>query len=204
MHRLPRLRLLVATALFLATPAVAQVTQVPLEEVPALAADVIERLDADPSSDLYREQFLGVFLATYGPGGVHDTRMLGVTSEEITVFGEVMLRARAMALEGDARFLDALIRATEGGYYRGGEGGEWLNEILWEVLTAQPQATVNALARLPDDERQRLVEEVYLRPIHDGFDFARIHDGLGETKAPDHVRDDVRRILDIVGPLITY
>jgi hypothetical protein len=111
--------------------------------------------------------------------------------------GNVLILAGRLAAEGDGDFLAALMRATDGWYGMGGEGGEWLNELLWETLVAQPALTLLVLAGLPTEERDRLVDTEYTRPVHDGFDFAAVIEGLRAAEVPPGLEEAVERIIAV-------
>jgi hypothetical protein len=74
-------------------------------------------------------------------------------------------------------------------------GAEWINELLWDTFEVRQQLTVDTLAAIPQADRRVLVDRVYTAPVHDGFDFAIILQGLKAARIPDGLEPDINRII---------
>ena len=139
----------------------------------------------------HRGRFLEYFRVVF----VADDVAEGPAMEAVP--GELLVRVDQLARTGDTMFLRELMNAGLGWYSRTAEGGEWLNEMLWENLAANPSATLAALGRLSVAMREQLMEVHYTRPVHDGFDFAAVVAGLEAGPVPAGLEADVERILVI-------
>jgi tetratricopeptide (TPR) repeat protein len=116
-----------------------------------------------------------------------------------TNVGQAIGLARRFAEGGDAAFLKALMRASMGPYGAStAEGGEWTNEILWTLLTRRTQLTLDALAKFTGEDRRFLVEQVYTRPVHDGFDFVSIEKNLSAATIPAGLEQGSKQIIEAV------
>ena len=100
-----------------------------------------------------------------------------------------------------AVLLTALMMLVVSPYGRTVEGSEWINELLWEALAVQPQASIDSLATLPTDIRKTVMAEVYTAPVHDGFDFPAILGSLERIKVPPGFGTEISSILDTLRPL---
>ena len=172
-------------------------TQAPSRGEPSVAAaDLLDSLTADPASRVLRLRLLEFF------------RVLFVASESDAdpslqqISGDVLLRVDQFAQAGDTVFLEALMNAAVGWYGRTAEGGEWLNELLWENLVADAELTLTVLSQAPEDVRSQLLEEVYERPVHDGFDFAAVVADLESATVPAGMEPAVARIVAVARDLI--
>ncbi|UCF80379.1 MAG: hypothetical protein JSV08_07670 [Acidobacteriota bacterium] len=160
--------------------------------------DALARLDEAPDSKERQEEFLRVFERIYN----YDSDET-IALEADGAFGKAHHRVHAYALAGNKTFLKALMASTLGPYGVGlAVVSERIHdEMLWENFENDARLTLDALSELPPETRARLMNGVYTRPIHDGFDFAAILKKLSETEAPDGMRQDVEKIRDVVEPL---
>lgn len=173
----------------------ASVTQLSRKEAAVAATALLDSLTARPESTRLRRRFLQLFRTVF----VEEVGDADPGLEAVP--GLVLTRVDQFAQAGDSAFLDALMGAALGWYGRTAEGGEWLNEILWENLVVNAQLTVTRLDRLPANVRGQLVERVYTRPVHDGFDFAAVVTQLESATVPASMEADVRRILVVAREL---
>lgn len=155
----------------------------------AEATEVLRALAVAPDSVPDRARFLHLFNIIFVAEGIEGEPLLR------TVPGKVLAKADRFARAGDAAILEALMYASLGWYGRSAEGGEWLNEILWENLVVQPQLTMDILANLPPEVRAQLLDKVYTAPVHDGFDFVAIAAGIRAASIPAGLERDAARIL---------
>jgi len=160
-----------------------------------LARTVLARADAHALSPTDRRDLLA---ALYGLAGA-DTPLQ--TPETNAALGDAILRAATEAQRGDQAFLTALMMLVVSPYGRTVEGSEWINELLWEALAVQPQASIDSLATLPTDIRKTVMAEVYTAPVHDGFDFPAILGSLERIKVPPGFGTEISSILDTLRPL---
>lgn len=157
----------------------------------AEASRIFDTLGASAPSDADRARLLTLFDVVYG-----SQRAAGEPLPNITDPRGMLLAGR-LAAEGNAGYLAALMRASDGWYGRTGEGGEWINELLWEALIAQPGLTLSVLAEFSAEDRERLVADEYTRPIHDAFDFAAAVTGLRSAKVPPGMEEQVEQIISV-------
>lgn len=179
------------------SPSQTVVTRTPDGDARLMADRAVEAMAAlgqSPDSQTLQQEFQDLFLEVYS------REWPATTSGEVTtVYGEMLLLADRYAQEGDALFLESIMRASVGPYGRTVEGSEWLAEILWDNLERNPTMTVNV--GIENAEWDWLLENVYTRPPHDGYDFARIAEAL-DVRWEEDVLEDVRRILEAVAPFI--
>lgn len=154
-----------------------------------LARTVLARADEDALSSADRRDLLA---ALYGLAGADP---LLHTPESNAALGRVILRSTGEAQGGDPDFLTALMMMPVSPYGGTVEGAEWINELLWEILGAQPQASIDALAALPSEIRDLVVARVYTAPVHDGFDFAALLAAQERVRIPAGFEGDHGRIL---------
>ena len=154
-----------------------------------LGRTVLARADESSLSPTDRRDLLA---ALYGLAGAEP---LLHTPESNAALGEVILRSAREAQGGDPDFLTALMMMPVSPYGGTIEGAEWVNELLWEILGAQPQASIDTLAALPQDIRDLVVTGVYTAPVHDGFDFAALLAAQGRVRIPPGFEGDHDRIL---------
>jgi len=154
-----------------------------------LAAAALAGADENTMSATERRDLLA---ALYGLTGADPTLH---TPETNTVLGRVILRSAREARGGDAEFLTAMMMMPVSAYGGTVEGAEWTSELLWELLGAQPQASIDALAALPPKIRDRVVTGVYTAPVHDGFDFAALLAAQERVQVPANFKADHGRIL---------
>ena len=145
-------------------------------------------------------------VGSFFPEGYEDRALAGAdtalhTPETNAALGDAILRAAAEAQRGDQAFLTALMMLVVSPYGRTVEGSEWINELLWETLAVQPQASIDSLADLPTEIRNTAISEVYTAPIHDGFDFPTILESLERIKVPTGFDAETASILDSLRPL---
>ena len=150
---------------------------------------MLRRLAESPDSVQARARFLHLFNIVFVKDDIRGEPLLQ------TVPVEMLTRSHRFAKAGDAAFLEALMHASRGWYGRSAEGGEALNEVLWENLAAKPQLTLDVLAQLPPEMRAELIDEVYTAPVHDGFDFVSIAAGIRAASIPAGLERDAARIL---------
>ena len=167
-----------------------------LAELASQASDLLAKMAEEPDSAELRQDFLLLFEKSYS------TDWGTVPPETYAVFGQVLVRVNDYAREGDKEFLKALMKASFGPYGRSVEGGKWINELLWENLEHQPQLTITTLAELSPENRKKLMDQEYTAPVHDGFDFQKIIEGLRKARVPANMKQDVQRILDAIQPLV--
>ena len=156
--------------------------------------DRLDALEASPDSAAAQGALLDTLHRVFASPALD----LDLTPAENAVFGAALSRAHALALRGRGDFLEVLMYVSLGPYGATVEGGEWLNELLWENLERHPWTTVAVLAE-NGEVRQELIESVYARPVHDGFDFAAIRAALESREYPEawaHAEPDVRRIVE--------
>lgn len=161
-------------------------------EAAAEATGLVGRMGVTSDSSQMRDRLLELFERVF---------VVPISATEPfpdTVPTDVLLAVHERALDGDHTYLIALMRAARGWYGATCEGGVWLNEMLFEALEAQPQLTADALADLPVGMRKRLVDEIYAMPIHDGFDFPSLLDGLYSVDVPAGLEADVERIITVL------
>jgi hypothetical protein len=164
-------------------------------ELSPLAVEVntiLARMGKKPGSRELEKQFLQVFERVY-------RREIGTDSaEDNSVYGAAFTKAHQLAGKGNGEILRALMLASLEPYGRSAEGGQTINEMLWENLEARPQLTVDTLAALPPATRQKIVETEYFHPVHDGFDFGTIDRELRMVRIPPGLESDVLKILLVI------
>lgn len=160
-----------------------------------LARTVLARADGRALSPNDRRDLLA---ALYGLAGADAPRH---TPETNAALGDTILRAAAEAQRGDHAFLSTLMMLVVSPYGRTAEGSEWINELLWEALAVQPQASIDSMAALPTDIRKTVMAEVYTAPVHDGFDFSAILESLARIRVPPGFDAETAAILETLHPL---
>lgn len=143
-----------------------------------LATEVLTGADENTLSPAERRDLMA---ALYGLAGADPVLH---TPETNAALGRALLRSASEARRGDKDFLTAMMMMPVSPYGGTAEGAEWINELLWEILGAQPQASIDTLAALSPDIRDRVVAGVYTAPIHDGFDFAAMLTAQERVEVP--------------------
>lgn len=144
--------------------------------------DVLAKLDESPDNFGLLEQFWTVFDLAYLEPGYASSPTLG--PEENSSFGNLLARASQYAEDGSSESLEKVMHADLGPFGQTAEGGERISEYLWNILEAQTQLTLDVLARLTAGQRDSVVEDVYLRPVHDGFAFDEVAEDLDQATIP--------------------
>ena len=173
-----------------ASPAAAPDNTAAVASLADLARTTLARAEGRALSPTERRDLLA---ALYGLAGA-DTALH--TQETNAALGAALLRAAAEARGGEQAFVTALLMIVVSPYGRTVEGSEWINELLWEALAAQPQASVDSLAELPAGIRKIVVAEVYTAPVHDGFDFSAILEALLKVQVPPEAAAEIDSILE--------
>ena len=159
----------------------------------AQAAVVLEGLSREPDSPELRRELLAVCDKMF-------SAPLDISPDPSRdLSGRVLVQVNQFALAGDAGSLKALMRAALGPYGKTtAEGSEWLNEMLWHNFETNPQLTLDTLGEIPSVSRDELMAQVYTRPIHDGFDFQKIHTAISTSTRPAELSEEVGRIIEII------
>jgi len=157
--------------------------------------DVLAKLDESPDNFGLLEQFWTVFDLAYLEPGYASSPTLG--QEEHFSFGNLLARASQYAEDGSSESLEKVMHAELGPFGETAEGGERISEYLWNILEVQMQLTLDVLARLSEGQRVRVVEDVYLQPVHDGFAFDEVAEGLGTATIPAVLQDAVLQMQTI-------
>lgn len=105
--------------------------------------------------------------------------------------------AALFAKQGEKSSLRILMEKSENAFGRGAEGGAWINGTLWDIMETQAQLTVELLSEIPSELRMGLMSRVYTQPVHDGFDFIAIRNGLRRASVPEKIRKEVAQIIEV-------
>lgn len=123
-----------------------------------------------------------------------------------TALGKLGRRVHVLARSGDLRALEAFQMAATGPYATSAEGLESFSEDLWELLEAQTQTSLDALAGQPVEIRSELMRLHYAQPAHDLFDFPTILDALDRSSPQGTIAEEAaairaaaREMLEIFG-----
>ncbi len=161
-----------------------------LSDLALRAQTVLSQLATQPDSSELREELLSVF------NDIYREEWGAISPDTHFIYGDVLVAGQSYAVAGDQPFLMAIVEASFGPYGQTAEGSGWLNELLWENLETDPQSTVNVLGELQPEHRALLIKNEYTKPVHDGFDFARIEAGLVSAQVPEGLREEVQRITE--------
>ena len=177
-----------ALSLLLAATARANVAGDPAVVIPQ-AREAVAAVEADPKSPDRRLQMIKAFegLVWIDPAAM--------TPQATDLLGAALARVHGYALTGDQDALGALMMADRAPWATTAEGAEWINELLWDTFEVRQQLIVDTLAAIPHADRRVLVDRVYTAPVHDGFDFAIILQGLKAARIPDGLEPDINRII---------
>lgn len=159
------------------------------------AQALLVKLEQDPASKPLRQDFLRQFRAIFHTDNV-PWATLSLSSHKI--YGAMLIQADRLARRGCTACLQAIMQASFGAFGHTSEGGEWIDEILWAILQDHTQLTLNALAKLPNPERRKLVDTVYTQPIHDDYNFAKINAALQQATIPPNLKHDISKIRAVV------
>lgn len=157
--------------------------------------EVIDGLSENMENQKIKNQFLILFEEVY------KRPLESVEPQTVFVYGDTYRIAHAYAQQGEKEFLRALMEASQGPYGRSTEGGEWINEMLWQTLADQTQLSINVLSELSDDLRNGLMKWVYTAPIHDGFKFSEIDQNLEKTIIPENIQKEVFQMIQVMKDL---
>ena len=159
------------------------------------AREAAAAIEADPKAPNRRMQMIRAF------EGLVWIDPMALTPEANNLLGSALARVHGYALTGNGDALAALMMANRAPWAATAEGAEWINELLWDTLEIRQQLTVDTLAAIPRVDMRVLVDRVYLAPVHDGFDFAKILQGLKAARIPDGLEPDINRIIAALEPL---
>jgi hypothetical protein len=153
------------------------------------AREAVAAVEADPKSPDRRLQMIKAFegLVWIDPAAM--------TPEATDLLGSALARVHGYALTGNGDALGALMTANRAPWATAAGGAGWINELLWDTFEVRQQLTVDTLAAIPHVDRRVLVDRVYTAPVHDGFDFAIILQGLKAARIPDGLEPDINRII---------
>lgn len=155
-----------------------------------LAKTVVVRAGDEPLSTTDRRDLLAALYGLAGAGPALHSPKTGAA------LGSAFARTAMEAQRGDGDCISALMMLVVSPYGRTAEGFEWIDELLWEVLADQPQASMESLAELPAEIRKTVVTEIYTAPVHDGFDFPAILEALANVRVPANATAEIETVLE--------
>ncbi len=164
----------------------------PVRDLARRSDDVLAELDESPDNPGLLEQFWALFDLAYLEPGYAGSPTLA--PEDNSSFGNLLARASQFAEGGSPESLEKVIHAELGPFGQTAEGGQLTSEYLWNILEAQMQLTLDVLARLTAGQRDSVVEDVYLQPVHDGFAFDTVAEGLDQATIPAVLQDAALQI----------
>lgn len=160
------------------------------------AQQLLHTMEVPTVSREVKNEFLAVFTRIY------ETDHGVISPATNGIYGNAYEKAHTLALSGQAEFLRALMKASRGPYGRSAEGSEWISEMLWENLESQAQLTIDVLSQLDAKERKEIVQQQYMHPVHDGFNFKKIKVGIQDASVPENIKIEIREILELVNASI--
>ena len=164
----------------------------PLSPLAKEVQQLLQTMEVPVVSREVQSQFLVVFEKIYEMDH-------GVISPATNgIYGDAYKKAHKLALSGQPEFLRALMKASRGPYGRSAEGSEWINEMLWENFENQVQLTIDVLSQLDAEERNEIVQQQYMHPVHDGFNFKKIQVGIQDASVPENIKTEIKEILEFV------
>ncbi len=77
------------------------------------------------------------------------------------------------------------------------EYSEWRNELLHELIECYPKEMLTILSTLTETQKKDVYNELRT-PIHDGFDYVKIKNGINSVKGYDIIKKELNDIFDSV------
>ncbi len=151
------------------------------------ATDLMAKLEAEPDHQGLQGAFQEVLQKIYA------AEWPNLATPTNRVYGDALHRAYVYAEAGDGAFLEAIMMASFGPYGATAEGSEGFREMLWGLFEQNPSLTIAVLLEIGEENRRRLVDNIYTDARHD-YDFAKIAREL-QVEWPDEIREDVGRII---------